>query len=214
MNNSPEQVASPSVEEDSEPQESKRVNRQAYQQMIDGNIAWLEKMPRTLERDHVLAILRKAVEYEYGPASSSGHPAGEGAPTDVDDPSIEYLLDYANDFPRSGIKKFADALRSAHDKIETVLRMKGVVEGHVASLESELAAALSRVEDLERERVPSIAELAAHTAGYATGQQHERERFLKLREEVDRASGELSGHTVKAYVLSLLDRATTKDTNA
>lgn len=44
-----------------------RLNRWAYQKLIDENIAWLKTMPRTLERDHILMILDKAVEYEYGP---------------------------------------------------------------------------------------------------------------------------------------------------
>ncbi|WP_438029107.1 hypothetical protein [Sorangium sp. So ce233] len=34
------------------------INREAHRQLIDDDIAWLETVPRTLERDHVLSILR------------------------------------------------------------------------------------------------------------------------------------------------------------
>jgi hypothetical protein len=44
-----------------------RLNRWGYQQLIDGNIEWLLKQPRTLERDHILEIMKQAVIYEYGP---------------------------------------------------------------------------------------------------------------------------------------------------
>lgn len=45
---------------------STTLNRRSYERLIAEDIAWLEKMPQTLERDHILAVLRKAVEYEYG----------------------------------------------------------------------------------------------------------------------------------------------------
>lgn len=34
------------------------INRDAHRRLIDDDIAWLETVPRTLERDHVLSILR------------------------------------------------------------------------------------------------------------------------------------------------------------
>jgi hypothetical protein len=34
------------------------LNLAAYQQLIDDDLAWAESMPRTLERDHVLDVLR------------------------------------------------------------------------------------------------------------------------------------------------------------
>jgi hypothetical protein len=46
---------------------SMRLNRSAYAKLVAEDAAWLEKMPRTLERDHILLILRCAVAYEYGP---------------------------------------------------------------------------------------------------------------------------------------------------
>lgn len=52
---------------------SMRLNREAYQRLVDGNIDWLNKMPRTLERDHILEILKRAVDYEYGPESPTDH---------------------------------------------------------------------------------------------------------------------------------------------
>lgn len=42
-----------------------RVNRETYQRLIDEDISWLETVPRTLERDHVVLVLRQSVEHEY-----------------------------------------------------------------------------------------------------------------------------------------------------
>ena len=42
-----------------------RLNKFGYQQLIDEDIAWLEKIPRTLERDHIIAVLKASVEHEY-----------------------------------------------------------------------------------------------------------------------------------------------------
>ena len=44
---------------------SSKMNRHAYQQLIDEDIAWLEKQPRTLERDHIALIVRQSVDAEY-----------------------------------------------------------------------------------------------------------------------------------------------------
>lgn len=45
---------------------SMRLNREAYGILVKGDIEWLKKQEHSLERDHILAILEKAVEYEYG----------------------------------------------------------------------------------------------------------------------------------------------------
>ena len=42
------------------------VSRRAYQELIDGDIEWLLRQPRDLERDHIEAVLRKSVELLYG----------------------------------------------------------------------------------------------------------------------------------------------------
>lgn len=44
---------------------SGRLTREAYQKLIDENRDWLAQQPRTLEREHIDAILKCAVEYEY-----------------------------------------------------------------------------------------------------------------------------------------------------
>lgn len=44
-----------------------KLTREAYERLIAEDIAWLMQQPRTLERDHIKAILEHAVEYEYGP---------------------------------------------------------------------------------------------------------------------------------------------------
>ena len=33
------------------------VNREAYQKLIDEDIEWLMKQPRSLERDHIVSVI-------------------------------------------------------------------------------------------------------------------------------------------------------------
>jgi hypothetical protein len=57
---------------------SSMVTRAAYAQMIAEDTTWLKTMPRTLEREHILLLLAKAVEYEYGPPPGARCPDCEG----------------------------------------------------------------------------------------------------------------------------------------
>ena len=41
------------------------ITRAAYQQLVDEDICWLERQPRTLERDHVIDIVRHSVGAYY-----------------------------------------------------------------------------------------------------------------------------------------------------
>lgn len=43
-----------------------QIYKEAYQELIDGDIEWLLRQPRDLERDHIEAVLRKSVEHLYG----------------------------------------------------------------------------------------------------------------------------------------------------
>lgn len=43
-----------------------KILRRAYQELIDGDIEWLLRQPRDIERDHIEAVLRKSVELLYG----------------------------------------------------------------------------------------------------------------------------------------------------
>lgn len=43
------------------------MNRLTYQQLVDQDLAWLAMQPRTLEREHVIQIVRTSVELLYGP---------------------------------------------------------------------------------------------------------------------------------------------------
>ena len=45
---------------------SMQICKEAYQELIDGDIEWLLRQPRDLERDHIEAVLRKSVEHLYG----------------------------------------------------------------------------------------------------------------------------------------------------
>ena len=42
-----------------------RLNRWAYEKMIQENIDWLLQQPRTLERDHIERVLRSSPDHEY-----------------------------------------------------------------------------------------------------------------------------------------------------
>ena len=43
-----------------------KVNREAYQKLIDEDIEWLLNQPRSLERDHIVSVLKNSVERIYG----------------------------------------------------------------------------------------------------------------------------------------------------
>ena len=42
-----------------------RLNKLGYEQLINEDIAWLETIPRTLERDHIILVLRASINHEY-----------------------------------------------------------------------------------------------------------------------------------------------------
>lgn len=44
---------------------SMTLNRTAYERLIEEDIAEVMKLPRSLERDHVIAVLRESVKLQY-----------------------------------------------------------------------------------------------------------------------------------------------------
>lgn len=56
-----------------------QICKEAYQELIDGDIEWLLRQPRDIERDHIEAVLRKSVKKgevktfsnEYDPATET-----------------------------------------------------------------------------------------------------------------------------------------------
>jgi len=43
-----------------------KLNKTKYEQLINEDIAWLKtKCPRTLEREHIIDVLRASIEHEY-----------------------------------------------------------------------------------------------------------------------------------------------------
>lgn len=48
-----------------------RLNRHAYQRLINEDLEWLSRQPRSLEREHIEVIVRQSPEREYTRASSS-----------------------------------------------------------------------------------------------------------------------------------------------
>lgn len=45
--------------------QEKILTQDAFKNLVDGDIEWLERQPRTLEREHILMILRDAVRLYY-----------------------------------------------------------------------------------------------------------------------------------------------------
>lgn len=45
---------------------SMQICKEAYQKLINEDLQWLLKQPKSLERDHIEAVLRKSVELLYG----------------------------------------------------------------------------------------------------------------------------------------------------
>jgi hypothetical protein len=44
---------------------SGKITKSAYVQLIKENIAWLKTMPRTLERNHIMLIVEKSIDFYY-----------------------------------------------------------------------------------------------------------------------------------------------------
>lgn len=42
------------------------LNRRAYERMIQEDLTWLMQQPRSLERDHIEAIINASADHEYG----------------------------------------------------------------------------------------------------------------------------------------------------
>lgn len=43
-----------------------RLNREAYEEVVAKDIAWLTQWPRSLERDHIILTLQWSIEKLYG----------------------------------------------------------------------------------------------------------------------------------------------------
>lgn len=48
-----------------------RLNRESYQKLVDEDIEWLLKQPRSLERDHIESIVKNSVDIYYGKSEDS-----------------------------------------------------------------------------------------------------------------------------------------------
>ncbi len=44
-----------------------KLTRDAYVQLIEEDIAWIMKIPRTLEREHIILVLRDSIDRHYPP---------------------------------------------------------------------------------------------------------------------------------------------------
>lgn len=79
---------------------SGKLTRIAYRQLIAEDIGWLEALPRTLERDHIISIVRESERYYYEDAQDEAiREARERALRPLEDHEI-LRLDEA--FTRSG----------------------------------------------------------------------------------------------------------------
>jgi len=86
------------------------MTRKAYEQLIQENIDWLLKMPRTLERNHIIKVLRVSPDREYGEAPSA--PIDEKTLTDAEaNAMLEALRKHFGE-PVLPISRYCDALRT------------------------------------------------------------------------------------------------------
>lgn len=42
-----------------------RLTKHTYERLVEENLQWLREQPRTLEREHVIEIVRASTEHEY-----------------------------------------------------------------------------------------------------------------------------------------------------
>jgi hypothetical protein len=56
---------------------SNTLTRAAYEQLVAENLAWLLQQPRSLERDHIEAVLRDSPQRVYGTSSSRPEPGAD-----------------------------------------------------------------------------------------------------------------------------------------
>jgi len=50
-----------------------KLNKQAYQKLIEEDLDWLQKQPRSLERDHITAIVEHSVQWYYPEEPNENH---------------------------------------------------------------------------------------------------------------------------------------------
>ena len=51
---------------------SMKLSRDGYEKLIAENIEWLMKPPRTLEREHIIMIVKTSPDREYPPTRTCG----------------------------------------------------------------------------------------------------------------------------------------------
>lgn len=99
------------------------LNRPAYQQLVDENVAWLKKQPRTLERDHVILIVGQSVGWLYDsyPGLRPVSPPGRTDPVEEGDLALYQSM-----------RDELDALK------EVVEAAKAVVDGRIPAVSAQL----------------------------------------------------------------------------
>ncbi len=75
------------------------MTREAYDKMIREDLAWLEKQPRTLEREHIILIVKHSADHEY-----------------LHTPVVEAARNFVRDDDFLRLKSF-DALERAVDQL-------------------------------------------------------------------------------------------------
>lgn len=93
---------------------SGKLTRIAYRQLIAEDIVWLEVQPRTLERDHIIAIVRESERYYYEDAQDEAIKAArEKALRPVEDYELAIHGYRADSEPARVMSAILD-LRKAH----------------------------------------------------------------------------------------------------
>lgn len=78
---------------------ARKLTRTAYEELIEGDLAWLNRQPRTLEREHVRKIVMRSADHEYdGGAAPDLLAAAEAALAYCDDKSDHGVLDKSPEY--------------------------------------------------------------------------------------------------------------------
>ena len=77
---------------------SGKLTRAVYQKLIAEDIFWLEQKPRTLERDHIISVMRESERYYYDEAQDEAiRAARERALRPLEQYEKEFLYDETDD---------------------------------------------------------------------------------------------------------------------
>jgi hypothetical protein len=123
------------------------VSRQGWLALIDGNLEWAKALPRTLERDHVIAMLEWAKEHRNAFERPEAAPA---IPAEVER-MVERLDDKATQYANEsymGALRDADLLREAIVLLQRLAARLAVLEAPSPFTREQVELEIKQIERL------------------------------------------------------------------